>query len=295
MDVTVTQPETRANPVTGASQSFKWTFTGAEDDDWANTANWSGVVDNRAVSYTKANAPGMTGSEEWGAILFDGDLVSYSVGENGYKNVSLVRPAEGWEFKVGLFNGARVNMAGGIKKTQSNGAGCWAIVDETSKLLWGPKGSGNNSSTMTFYIAASEGVEFTTDFDFTGTTVSYNLGTKGSVKFNAGATQGTQKVADVYVDFGTDKAGTPGYNRGRITRKLVAFGSGAYTALSLANMRIVATDGVTTPSASETALTGVSSEAVGSYRVRTEADGIYLDYIGWSRNAVFPHLSISIR
>ena len=290
VDVDVRQPESRANPVTGASQVFTWTFTGAKDGNWATTNNWTGVANNRVISCTNANAPGMTGSDEWDPILLDGDLISYAADDDGYKNVSAAT-LEGWKLRVACLNGVKVT-ATTVKKHQG---GCWYWVDETSKIVLGAKGNDYNGGNVNFYIAATEGVEFTSDFNFSECNVSYNLGTKGSVKFNAGATQGTQKVADVYVDFGTDKAGTPGYHCGRITRKLVAFGSGeyTYTALSLADMRIVATDGVTLPSdVGETELVGAATEEVGWYRVRTETDGIYLDY---SAEAKFPHFSIILR
>ena len=279
-----------ANPAKDNDASnFTFAFRGAAGDAWENTANWNEVRANRWGSYTNSLAPALQGSNPsgWSPVAVDGELMS------GEGRSAAAGTLEGWTLRVGVFNGASVSIET-VRKLQG---GCWFMVDATSKLTLGRNSrAGTNGDNVDFYIAAAEGLVFTSDFDFTGcAAVNYSLSGEGSVVFRSGATKGSHTLKRVL----NVPVGEPGgaRRRGVITKKLIALSPEAQnvTFNIPADLAVTsATEGVAMERVTKN-LTGSGSDAVGEYTITQEADGVYLRYIGFSENAVSPGMYIRIR
>ena len=169
------------------------------------------------------------------------------------------------------------------------------MVDETSRLTLGVNTrAGNNGGAVDFYVAAAGGLVFTGDFDFTGCSpVRYSLSGAGSVVFEAGTTKGSQALVRVLKVPVGERGGAR--RRGVVTKKLMAFNpNSANVAFDLSNVTVTSDTGVEMTRVEKT-LTGGLADSVGEYTLSQEADGVYMRYIGYAENAMYPSMYIILR
>lgn len=264
----------RTNPVTGESQTFTYAFFGTADADWKTLGNWKTAAGNRWADVT-GTIPARPSSDKWDPVLLDGDLVAYTAGEDGYKSVS-VSTLEGWELKVACLNGVKLT-ATTVNKHQN---GCWYWIDETSKLVLGTKGSGNNSSNVDLYVAAKEGINFNSDFDFNSCTVKYNFKGDGSAVYSAGPTKGTHQIRRVILPKGNDQTRL----KKLITRKLVSFPKGgASVTFGTDSMDVTSLDTTLTMTAYSGEGNLTTESDFGTYQLTQASDGVYIKYVGYGK------------
>lgn len=291
--VTVDVADTRRdNPALDGNQAtFANVFMGAADSDWETKANWKVASNNRWSDYESNVLPCFTGSA-YDSVLFDGDLMdNLTPDADGYKNVTVSTRLEGWAVKVGLFNHVKVSS---IKVTKQQGT-CWYMVDATSKLVMSDNNrSGNNGGKVTFYVAAKDGVEFTGDFNFSGTDgVEYYFKGEGSAKYIADNTHGSHtikavsaiplgKVSSVkrifrrtLVSIGANSSSTKTYTTaGAVVAGFKVNKAGAEEAVTMTLK--------TSGEGEDVAILNAATDPVGTYVFVQDATGVYIDYVGYS-------------
>ena len=270
----------RANPVTGATTAFSHAFAGSVDGSWETLGNWHDISGSRWAAYTQTLAPHITGSN-YEPVLFDGTLMDgLEAGADGHKEVT-ANALEGWTTRLGLFNGVRVTVDQ-VKKQQG---GCWYMVDETSQLVMNRNTrAGNNGGDVDLYVAAPDGIVYSSDFDFTGcASVNYHFKGEGSVKYVAGPTKGAHKISRVILPADAPKSSL----KKLIKRKLVAFGTGSgfvtfdLSAAEVTSLNSTLTMTKFTPPEEEPEATLTTDAAFGTYQLTQEADGVYITYVGY--------------
>ncbi len=278
----------RDNPALDGDQAtFTNVFMGEVDATWETTANWKVSSNNRWADYSRTLAPNLANSDEWGGILFDGNVMKTAVDAEGYKSVA-ADTLEGWGLKVGIINGARVT----IQSTKKHQNGCWYWVDATSKLIMsGDKSSGgNNGGELKFYVAAKDGVEFLTDYDLSGCTVQYSLKGDGSIKYDRTATKGTLQIKRV----SALPLGKVSPVKRIFRHKLVSLGGASSTfdtsSTTVAGFKVnkagaeeaVTMTLKTSGEGEDVAILNAATDPVGTYVFVQDATGVYVDYVGYS-------------
>ena len=110
---------TKTNPVTGETENYTWKFVGTADNVWNSNGNWQ---DSNGDNPANDGIPAKTsGDDVWDPILFDGSDVNIIAGMS----------VEGWNLRMGLYNGARVTMNTFVK--YQGDTTMWMTVDETSQ------------------------------------------------------------------------------------------------------------------------------------------------------------------
>ena len=275
---------TRTNPAKdGDTATFTNVFRGTKDATWETLGDWYVASSNRWASYSGTIAPAKANSNQWAPVLVDGDFVKLTPGSDGYKEV-FAQELEGWNLRLGLFNGVRVTV-GSLTKVQ--GGSSWFMVDDSSRLVIAGRGNGNNGDNVSFYVAAKDGITFKTDFKFNqngANTVYYSLAGDGSVMYENGVTTGTHIINRVKLPVGNPQSKL----KKLIKRKLVSFGSRASGNvafdLSQATNTVTSLDTTLTMEvyrATEEAPTLTTAEAFGTYQLTQEADGVYITYVGY--------------
>ncbi|MBQ8125277.1 MAG: hypothetical protein IJ173_05230 [Kiritimatiellae bacterium] len=275
---------TRANPAKdGDTATFTNVFRGTEDATWETLSDWYVASGNRWASYSGTIAPAKANSDQWAPVLVDGDFVKLTPGSDGYKEVA-AQALEGWNLRLGLFNGVRVTV-GSLTKVQSDSSGSWFMVDDSSQLVIAGRGNGNNGGNLSFYVAAKDGITFKTDFKFNqngANTVYYSLAGDGSVMYENGVTTGTHIINRVKLPVGNPQSKL----KKLITRKLVSFGSKVEgnVAFDLSQATVTSLDETLTmtaftPSEENPALT--TDADFGTYQLTQTDDGVYITYVGY--------------
>ncbi len=280
----------RDNPaIDGDGATFTNIFMGNEDANWDNASNWKVVANNRWADYAGSLAPSLPGSN-FDSVLFDGDLMAnIAPGADGYKDVNVSTRLEGWTLKVGLFNHVRVSSIN-VKKQQGT---CWYMVDATSKLVMNNNSkAGNNGNKVTFYVAAKDGVEFTDDFDFSGTDgVEYYFKGEGSVSYAAGNTHGSHTIKAV----SALPLGKVSLVKRIFRHRLVSFRGSSTKTYTTADVivtglrvnrarenEIVNMVRKTPAEGDTTASLNVATDPAGTYVISQDATGVYIDYVGYN-------------
>ena len=258
------------NPVTGERVVVKYEFAG-EDGAWQTVTNWR-EYDSTYNNYTalsSGNAPTLTGSNRWDPALFDGSRLA----SEAEKSITLDGTVEGWALRLAIMNGIEVTVPT-INKLQSD-TPMWIMVDGSSTLTFNAWGSGNNSNSLTYYVANEDGVTWNMAFN-KGVSVDYYLAGAGSVNYTAGVTAGTHSIKRAELTLGAGEYTTI------IRRALVKFSSSSVT-FDTSELAVLSDEMETPAVPGESALIG--TEAVGTYQVLKEATGIYVEYIGRTETA----------
>lgn len=263
-------------------------FYGTFDMFWNTPTNWYvGTIDN-GVEVTlipqpedTPPAPATVGSEKWDPVLIDGNLIGDNIsdGEDGFKTVICTNVLEGWNLRLGVFNGVHVKIDE-IKKLQSesanNNAG-WVTVDETSKMTIGTLGSqGNNTFGGEFNIFGS--LVVTEDFTAKGNNPGYNysLGTHGKVEYQGlsltEAGTRTHNIKSVILDLGDPEL----TGKTIISRQLIAFTN------QVSQTFTYDSNGVTSTVDQAEVAFRASLANVGEYNFEVKADGYYVNYVAYN-------------
>lgn len=279
-----------AFPVRAGIDAFGTTFTnifrGTTSLDYADVSNWYTTDDGGTTwtPYSGSIAPGCTNSNQWSPILIDGNYVSDSAGEDGYKTVTLsTANVEGWNLQLGLAHGIHLSVQNIVKlQSASSNNDTGAIhVDETSKLTVATLGSqGSNCFGGAFHIASPKGLTVTNDLTASGNSPGYNyyLGARGSVSYAGLSNTRTHTVASVTLDCGdATKSG-----KEVVSRRLIGFTSqtGQTFAYVASGVSAQTADGTAVTSLEVTATPTLAS-AVGAYCFEEKEDGYYVTYVAY--------------
>ncbi len=250
----------KPNPVTGETENYTWKFVGT--DAWNGTGNWQ---DSSGAN--PSGTPAKSGENTWDPILFDGDTI----------NINATMSVEGWNLRMGLYNGANVTMNTFVK--YQGDTTMWMTVDETSQLTIGGFGGGNitDGQAIKLSVARANGIAWNVDLTSVNAnnTFEYYLKGAGSVSYQAvSAAYHKIKMADVTLT-GTSQVSS---------KTLVSFTSSTPTFTADASIKIkdsegnlVCTKALSSVTSGSTTLTG--SEKVGTCELVQTSTGIVLYYV----------------
>ena len=178
-----TLPLTAVNPVTGETENYTWSFVGT--DTWNGTGNW-----RNSSGANPSGTPAKTGENTWDPILFDGSNI----------NINASMSVEGWNLRMGLYNGATVTMNNFVK--YQGDTTMWMTVDEKSQLTVGGFGGGNITDGQVIKLSVAKANGITWNVGLTSgnanNTFEYYLKGAGSVSYQAvSAANHKIKMADV--------------------------------------------------------------------------------------------------
>ena len=173
----------KTNPVTGETENYTWKFVGT--DTWNGTGNWQD-----SSSANPSGTPAKSGENTWDPILFDGNTI----------NINASMSVEGWNLRMGLYNGANVTMNTFVK--YQGDTTMWMTVDESSQLTIGGFGGGNITANQVIKLSVAKANGITWNVDLTSgnanNTFEYYLKGAGSVSYQAvSAANHKIKMADV--------------------------------------------------------------------------------------------------
>ncbi len=254
-------------PATSETKTFTYAYrpTGTHDGKWATLKNWAAtpqrviMPDGSAITnypaYTaKSVAPGFTGSD-YNSFVLDGtgDVVCDHL--------------EGWNLRMGLFNGSRVTV-GRLVKFQTGGPQMFIAVDATSRLTFSSWGNGTNNENINFYVASPSGIVFNVVYNRPKLAqVNYYLEGEGSVTYAKGFS-GTHTLKTATIELGDSSL------TGRAVRKkYLIYGTGA----------TVNTSGATVEGGTLKSSTPVATDAVGTYAFGTDDVGTFISYVDYDK------------
>lgn len=174
---------TAVNPVTGETETYTYKFIGT--DTWDGTEYWQDSDGNNPSA-----VPAKSGDNTWEPILFDGNTI----------NINASMSVEGWNLRMGLYNGANVTMNNFVK--YQGDTTMWMTVDENSQLTIGGFGGGNITANQVIKlsVAKANGITWTANLTSANAnnTFEYYLAGEGSVSYQ-GVTAANHKIkqADV--------------------------------------------------------------------------------------------------
>ena len=264
-------------------------FYGTEDAFWSTPTNWYiGTIDDgedASLIPQRENppvAPGTVGSNKWDPVLIDGDLIgsNIAVGEDNFKTIICTNVLEGWNLRLGVFNGVHVKIDN-IKKLQSqtsNNNDGWITVDETSILTIGTLGSqSNNTFGGEFNVFGL--LVVTNDFTASGNNPGYNysLGKSGKVEYQGLSSERTHNIKSVILDLGDPEL----TGKTIISRQLIAFTNQVNQTFAHDS------NGVTSTVDQVEVAFRASLANVGEYNFEVKADGYYVNYVAYNETDDF--------
>ena len=180
---TYTLPLSAVNPVTGETENYTWAFVGT--DTWNGTGNW-----RNSSGTNPSGTPAKSNENTWDPILFDGSNI----------NINASMSVEGWNLRMGLYNGANITMNTFVK--YQGDTTMWMSVDETSQLTIGGFGGGNITDNQVIKLSVAKTNGITWNVGLTSgnanNTFEYYLKGLGSVSYQAvSAANHKIKMADV--------------------------------------------------------------------------------------------------
>ena len=259
----------RTNPVTGETEEYTWKFVGT--DTWNGSQYWE---DSTGANPAEGGVPAKTsGGEIWDPILFDNNDPGHTI------NIAASMSVEGWNLRLGLYNGANVRL-NTFPKWQGD-TDMWVTVDGTSKFTVGGFGGGNLADNKIIKCSTSRenGIEWLVNLESTGTannTFEYYLAGSGSVSYQAvSAANHKIKMADVTLSGGEKSVQS---------KTLVSFTSSSKTFTADATIKVLANDVVvgsdllvSVNTTGSTTLT--TSDRVGACELVQTSTGIVLCYV----------------
>ena len=258
----------KTNPVTGETENYTWKFVGT--DTWDGTGNWQ---DSSGAN--PSGTPAKSGENTWDPILFDGDTI----------NINASMSVEGWNLRMGLYNGANVTMNTFVK--YQGDTTMWMTVDESSQLTIGGFGGGNITANQAIKLSVAKANGITWNAGLTSgsanNTFEYYLKGAGSVSYQAvSAANHKIKMADVTLT-GTSQVSH---------KTLVSFTSSSQTFTADAAIKVLDSNGdqVATKALAtvNTTATLTTSDAVGTCELVQTSTGIDLYWVDGDPAALTP-------
>ncbi|MBR5549246.1 MAG: hypothetical protein IKU71_05910 [Kiritimatiellae bacterium] len=269
----------KTNPVTGETESYTWKFVGT--DTWNGTGYWQ---DSSGAN--PSGVPAKTGEDTWDPILFDGNTININAGMS----------VEGWNLRMGLYNGASVTMNTFVKFQGGDGVDVmWMTVDDSSQLTIGGFGKGNISANQIIKLSSAKasGIEWLVNLESTGTannTFEYYLKGDGSVSYQAvSAANHKIKMADVTLSGGAKSVRS---------KTLVTFISTDKTFTADATIKVMSNDVVVgtehLAAVNTTGMTTLTADGrVGACELVQTSTGIVLYYVDGSEYAYVPSINVN--
>ncbi len=259
---TYTLPLTAVNPVTGETEDYTWSFVGT--DTWNGTGYW-----RNSSGANPSGTPAKSGENTWDPILFDGSNI----------NINASMSVEGWNLRMGLYNGATVTMNTFVK--YQGDTTMWMTVDEKSQLTVGGFGGGNITDGQVIKLSVAKANGITWNVGLTSgnanNTFEYYLKGAGSVSYQAvSAANHKIKMADVTLS---------GNEKSVQSKTLVSFTSStpAFTADAAIKVKNSSDEVVRTVNLSSVNSTGTTTlttaNAVGTCELVQTATGILLFWV----------------
>ncbi len=259
---TYTLPLTAVNPVTGETENYTWSFVGT--DTWNGTGNW-----RNSSGANPSGTPAKSGENTWDPILFDGSNININAGMS----------VEGWNLRMGLYNGATVTMNNFVK--YQGDTTMWMTVDEKSQLTVGGFGGGNITANQVIKLSVAKANGITWNVNLTSgnanNTFEYYLKGAGSVSYQAvSAANHKIKMADVTLS---------GNEKSVQSKTLVSFTSSTptFTADAAIKVKNSSDEVVRTVNLSSVKSTGTTTlttdNAVGTCELVQTATGILLFWV----------------
>ena len=274
---------TAVNPVTGETETYTYKFTGT--DIWNGTEYWQDSNGDNPSA-----VPAKSGDNIWAPILFAGDTI----------NINASMSVEGWNLRMGLYNGARVTL-NNLQKLQG-GVGMWITVDSSSHCTIEAMANKKlaNANPLCLYSANESGIAWTQELSSSGNgsgdtamPFHYYLAGNGTVAYNGGiaaAAGGAHviKQADVTLS-GTSQVSS---------KTLVSFTSSSTTFTADAAIKVydgttlketVAVTSIRSSGAdiqNTTSTLTTTANAVGTCELVQCTDGIVLYYVDGDPDAV---------
>ncbi len=260
---------TAVNPVTGETETYTYKFTGT--DIWNGTEYWQDSNGDNPSA-----VPAKSGDNIWAPILFAGDTI----------NINASMSVEGWNLRMGLYNGASVTLKN-LQKLQG-GLGMWITVDSSSHCTIEAMANKKlaNANPLCLYSANEGGIAWTQELSSSGNESGdtampfhYYLAGNGTVAYNGGiaaAAGGAHviKQADV----------TLSGNSEVVSKTLVSFTSSSTTFTADAAIKVKNGDNVlktvyltSVTTADDTTLT--AEDDVGACELVQTPTGIVLYYV----------------
>lgn len=258
----------KTNPVTGATENYTWKFVGT--DTWNGTGYWQNSDGNNPTG-----VPGKSGEGNFEPFFFDGSTVSINAGMS----------VEGWDLRMGLFNGATLTM-NNLQKFQDGTM--WVTVDESSKLtITANKNDKYEGDALNLYSAREAGIEWScalSNAGGTGLPFNYYLAGHGTVAFTtitAANCSHTIKRADVTL---SEVASSKTVR----SKTLVSFTSSTSTFLADATIKVKNADctanrDVALSSVTATTSTLTESSNVGDCELVQTSTGVVLYYVDYAK------------
>lgn len=264
---------TKTNPVTGETETYANVFT--DGTEWNDAANW----DTSTTPFISGN---------YDPALVDGKTVSTSTAIDGY------------QLRVGAYNGASVVWNGGITKIQGSTTGCWLTAADTSKITIASFAGNqleNNDHDVVFKLTSANAGGITWSSGLSSTSgyqnleFQYYLGGNGSVVYGGDVTVNNPQIikqADITLS-GTSQVAS---------KTLVTFGPGTTKTFAadaiiklkdsgtLIRRRYVGTVRQSGAAIASTTSNLTTSDDVGSCEIVQATDGIVLYYVDGPASAV---------
>ena len=205
--------EDKENPVTGETETYSNIFTGGTSSEWNLADNWT-LANESKVPFVS--------SGDYNAALVDGKTATSSS-----------TAIDGWQLRVGAYNGATVTWSSGITKIQASNTGCWFTADETSSITIASFANKQleGSDTYPFKLSSANAGGITWSAGLTGANNTslpfwYYLKGTGTVVYGGDITVANAQVikqADVSLS---------GSSKSIENKDLVTFGSGTTKAFT---------------------------------------------------------------
>ena len=259
----------KTNPVTGEMESYSNVFTGGTSSEWNLADNWTLATESKVP---------FVSSGDYNAALVDGKTAT-----------SASTAIDGWQLRVGAYNGATVTWSSGIAKIQASNTGCWLTADENSSITIASFGNKQleGSDTYPFKLSSANAGGITWSAGLTGANNTslpfwYYLKGTGTVVYGGDITVANAQVikqADVSLS---------GSSKSIENKDLVTFGSGttkAFTANASVSIKQSAAAKTTRTLKSVTAggtpvkLTSATDWQVGTCELVQTSTGVKLYYV----------------
>ena len=263
---------TKTNPVTGETENYTWKFVGT--DTWNGTGNWQ-----NSSGANPSGTPAKSGENTWDPILFDGDTI----------NINASMSVEGWNLRMGLYNGANITMNTFVK--YQGDTTMWMTVDESSQLTIGGFGGGNITANQVIKLSVAKANGITWNVNLASgnanNTFEYYLKGAGSVSYQAvSAANHKIKMADVTLS---------GNEKSVQSKTLVSFTSSTptFTADAAIKVKNSSDEVVRTVNLSSVNSTGTTTlttdNAVGMCELVKTATGIVLYWVDGDPDDISPY------
>lgn len=203
----------KENPVTGETEAYSNIFTGGTSSEWNLADNWTLATESKVP---------FVSSGDYNAALVDGTTAT-----------SASTAIDGWQLRVGAYNGATVTWSSGIAKIQASNTGCWLTADENSSITIASFSNNQleGSDTYPFKLSSAKAGGITWSAGLTGASNTslpfwYYLKGTGTVVYGGNIT-----VANAQVIKQAD-ASLSGGSKSVVSKDLVTFGSGTTKAFT---------------------------------------------------------------